>query len=347
MEGQIHGRSARTNCWRSGALLRGNGQGTSDMKALITGVAGFIGSALARELVGSTDVELVGVDSFTPYYSREQKESNVFPLLSAQNFEFYDGDLREVELERVLDGVDVVYHLAAQPGVRASWGGNDFRDYVTQNVLATHRLLQAALDAGVPRVVYASSSSVYGNTPVYPTHEEVVPKPFSPYGVTKLAGEHLCTLYAENFGMNVTSLRFFTVYGPGQRPDMAIHRMIECALDGEAFGVYGNGGHVRSFTYVADVVDAVIRAGESGEPGDVVNVAGGSSVDMRGLVDLVSDATGRQLKVRYGAEVAGDVKKTDGSVDRAWKSLGWRPRTELINGLAEQVKWHLWRRGRL
>lgn len=316
------------------------------MRVLVTGAAGFIGSAVVRDLIRLGGVSVVGVDSFTPYYSRVQKESNIAELLTERCFEFHEIDLLEPDIGYLFDGVDVVYHLAAQPGVRSSWGHDEFGEYVVQNVLATQRVLQESVHSGVARCVYASSSSVYGNTATYPTHEDVVPKPFSPYGVTKLAAEHLCSLYGDNFGLNVTSLRFFTVYGPAQRPDMAIHRMIECALDGEVFDVYGGGSHVRSFTYVTDVVDAVIRASHGGNGVAVVNVAGGESVEMRELVELVGEATGRRLNVNYGSELAGDVKKTDGSVERAWSLFGWKPKVNLMEGLAAQVEWHVWRRSR-
>lgn len=315
------------------------------MRALVTGAAGFIGSSLVKELIHKKNNEIVGVDAFTDYYAPDQKMANVSELLSAKNFKLLRIDLRTAELERMLREVDVVFHLAGQPGVRTSWGSESFRDYVEHNVLVTQRLLQGCHDVGVSQFVYASSSSVYGNALQYPTDESVCPRPFSPYGVTKLAGEHLCTLYGENFGMGIVSLRFFTVYGPAQRPDMAIHRMIECALDGTPFRVFGNGEHVRSFTYVADVVDALRRAGEvSHAAGQVVNIAGGSTVDMNTLISLVNNATGEKLRVEYGNDIEGDVKQTDGSIDAARELLDWTPTIGLEQGIAEQVQWHLARR---
>src|SRR4051812_32930977 len=220
------------------------------MRALVTGVAGFIGSTLAEALVGNGDV-VVGVDCFTPYYDAAQKRANLQRLAATKQFTLAEADLRTAELPPLLDGVDVVYHQAGQPGVRLSWASG-FAEYDSHNIIATQRLLEGARAAGVARVVYASSSSVYGNAPRYPTSEDDLPQPHSPYGVTKLAAEHLCNLYAANWGVHTVSLRYFTVYGPRQRPDMAMHRLIESALAGTPFPLYGDGSAVRDFTFVDD-----------------------------------------------------------------------------------------------
>jgi nucleoside-diphosphate-sugar epimerase len=308
---------------------------------LVTGVAGFIGSHLAERLVaGGHDVR--GVDCFTPYYDVTAKRSNISELLAHPSFELVQADLRVAELGGLLDGVDVVFHQAAQPGVRLSWS-DGFAAYTEHNVVVTQRLLEAARrTAGVRRFVYASSSSVYGNADRYPCSERALPAPFSPYGVTKLAAEHLCSAYAHNYGVPTVSLRYFTVYGPRQRPDMAFHRMIEAALgSGEPFPLYGDGSAVRDFTYVDDVVEANVLAGSSdAAPGSVFNVAGGSATPLGEALDLVGRLVGRPVPVERRPAAAGDVRQTGGSTERIVGALGWRPVVGLESGLARQVEWH-------
>src|SRR5437879_4946163 len=231
------------------------------MRALVTGAAGFVGSHLAEALLARGDT-VVGVDCFTPYYDRSDKEQNIAAAVACAGFELVEADLRAADIEALLDGVDAVFHQAAQAGVRLSWS-DGFADYVGHNVLATQRLLEAVQRARpAARVVYASSSSVYGNQPRYPTREDDLPKPFSPYGVTKLAAEHLCLLYADNWGVSTMSLRYFTVFGPRQRPDMSIHRLCEAAIHGVAFPCYGDGSQVREFTFVDDIVRGNLLAAE-------------------------------------------------------------------------------------
>lgn len=313
------------------------------MPRLVTGAAGFIGSHLAEALVADGH-EVVGVDAFTPYYDRAEKEGNLSRLLTDGRFRFVEADLRDADLEPLLDDVDVVYHQAAQPGVRLSWS-DGFATYDSCNVLATQRLLEAARHAGVDRVVYASSSSVYGNADAYPVSEADLPRPHSPYGVTKLAGEHLCGLYAANHGLSTVSLRYFTVYGPRQRPDMAFHRLIEGALDQTPFPLYGDGSHVRDFTYVGDIVRANVLAGRAdAAPGTVVNVCAGGSTILRDVIDAVSAAVGSTVPVEQHAEQPGDVQRTGGSNDAARRVLGWEPQTALADGIAAQVAWHRSRR---
>jgi UDP-glucuronate 4-epimerase len=232
-----------------------------------------------------------------------------------------------------------VFHHAGQPGVRMSWA-DGFRLYNEINVDVTQRLLEATRRAEIDRFVFASSSSVYGNAATYPTLENDPTAPFSPYGVTKLAAEMLCNAYANNFGVPVTSLRYFTVYGPAQRPDMAIHRMIEATLTGGTFPVYGDGTQVRDFTFVGDVVEANLRAAAvSLEPGSVINVAGGSSTTLAELIDVVGEAIGTPVPVERLAAQPGDVARTGGSIDRARTLLGWAPTTGIIEGVAAQVRW--------
>jgi UDP-glucuronate 4-epimerase len=309
------------------------------MKALVTGAAGFIGRNLAERLL--VDGHTVrGVDSITEYYDTGRKQSNMKALGEFEGFEAIEADLRDASLECLLEGVDVVFHQAGQPGVRASWA-EGFDGYLSHNVLATQRLLEASRSADLQRFVFASSSSIYGNAARYPADESDVPAPFSPYGVTKLAAEHLCSLYGTNWGVPTVSLRYFTVYGPGQRPDMAIYRLLEAAGDGPAFPVYGDGSQVRDFTFVSDVIEANIAAAErTVPPGTVMNIAGGSSISLQALIGLVEEVLGRPVALEQRDPQAGDVKRTGGSTDRARELLGWKPRVSLADGVAEQAAWH-------
>lgn len=309
------------------------------MNILVTGAAGFIGSTLVERLLDEGD-RVVGVDCFTDYYAMEAKCRNVERALESDRYSLRTLDLRTADLDELLDGIDVVYHLAGQPGVRLSWD-DGFSTYQSCNVIATQRLLEAATRRGVRRVVYASSSSVYGNADHYPVTEQMLPRPHSPYGVTKLAAEHLGGLYAANYGLSVVSLRYFTVYGPRQRPDMAIHRLIEAALDDRPFPLYGDGSHIRDFTFVDDVVDANIRAGRADvKPGTVVNVCAGGSTRMLDLIDAVGAAVGRPVRVDELPEQPGDVFRTGGDGSRARALLGWRPSHTLIDGIERQTLWH-------
>lgn len=308
------------------------------MHALVTGAAGFIGSSLAEALV-ARGWRVRGVDRFTSYYEEAQKRSNLAALVDNDQFELVESDLLSADLGPVTDGIDVVFHFAAQPGVRLSWA-DGFRLYNESNVDVTQRLLEAVRPMGT-RFVYASSSSVYGRAPRWPTDESAETVPHSPYGVTKLAGELLCRAYAANFGVPTVSLRLFTVYGPRQRPDMAIHRMIESAREGTPFPLFGDGSAVRDFTYVGDVVDAAVLAGSVGvEAGSVFNVAGGGSTSVAELIDLVSDQVGSPVNVERRAEQAGDVERTGASIERVREALGWAPEIDLRTGVANQVEWH-------
>ena len=313
------------------------------MRALVTGVAGFIGSTLADALLARGD-RVVGVDCFTPYYDRAAKDANLAAARRSDRFELIEIDLRSDDVESLVDGVDVVFHQAAQPGVRLSWS-EGFVDYVGHNVLATQRVLEAVKATTSAKVVYASSSSVYGNAPSYPTTEDDLPRPHSPYGVTKLAAEHLCNLYAANWNVRTVSLRYFTVYGPRQRPDMAFHRLLEAVLSGGPFPLYGDGSAVRDFTFVNDAVAANLAAADRDiEPGTVVNVAGGSSIAMRDLLELAGDVVGAPVEIESLPDQPGDVARTGGTIDRAQRLLGWEPATDLRAGLTAQADWHRARR---
>ncbi|MEY2404615.1 MAG: UDP-glucuronate 4-epimerase [Acidimicrobiaceae bacterium] len=306
--------------------------------ALVTGVAGFVGSTLAEALLARSE-QVVGVDCYTPYYERAAKEANLAACRAHPRFRLEELDLRSAELEPLLDGVDVVYHQAAQPGVRLSWS-TGFAEYTGHNVLATQRLLEAATRVGVPRVVYASSSSVYGQAASYPTTEDDLPKPHSPYGVTKLAAEHLCNLYAANWGLSTVSLRYFTVYGPRQRPDMAIHRLVTAGLAGVAFPLFGDGSAVRDFTYVDDAVRANLAAADADiAPGTVMNIAGGAEISMVELLDLAGRHIGRPVLIDQRDPQPGDVARTGGTITRARSLAGWEPRVDLETGMAATVAW--------
>jgi UDP-glucuronate 4-epimerase len=308
------------------------------VKVVVTGVAGFIASTLAERLVAD-GADVVGVDCFTPYYDRAVKEANLEAVRASDRFTFVDADLRTAELAPLLDGADVVFHQAAQPGVRLSWSAG-FGEYESCNVLATQRLLDAASSAGVGRFVYASSSSIYGRTAAYPTTEAELPRPHSPYGVTKLAGEHLCGVYAANKGLPTIALRYFTVYGPRQRPDMAMHKLLRAGIEGTSFPLFGDGSAARDFTYVDDVVAANLAAGQADvAPGTVVNIAGGGETTMANLVEVAGEVVGRPIEVDRGPEQMGDVPRTGGSIDLARELLGWEPKVALREGLTAEAAW--------
>lgn len=304
----------------------------------MTGAAGFIGSSIAAELLDQGE-EVIGVDSFTDYYEASLKEANV-ARLESDSFHLVRADLNEVDLASLLDGTDVVFHQAGQPGVRKSWG-RDFVDYTDANIRATQALLEAAKEVGnVGRIVYASSSSVYGDAERYPTRVDDVPRPVSPYGVTKLAAEHLCSLYAKNFEVPTVSLRYFTVYGPRQRPDMAFTRFIKAALVGDQITIYGNGEQVRDFTYIDDIVAANLAAATADvAPGRVFNVAGGSNASVNEVLSIIESGVVRPIDVSYQTSVPGDVLKTGGEVEDTIRDLGWQPRISLRDGLSRHIDW--------
>jgi UDP-glucuronate 4-epimerase len=313
------------------------------VRALVTGGAGFIGSHLVEALLDAGDTVRV-VDCLTDYYDVAQKEANLDRLASRPGCHIVLSDLREGPLDQLLDDVDVVYHQAGQPGVRLSWA-EGFEAYDSCNILATQRLLEACRSVEIDRFVFASSSSVYGEAERYPTVETDLPQPRSPYGVTKLAAEHLCGLYAATWGIPTVALRYFTVYGPAQRPDMSFHRLCEAALGGPAFPLLGDGSQVRSFTYVGDVVEANrLAATADVAPGTVVNVSGGSSVALSEVIALVEELVGAPVPIERKGVAAGDVTRTGGSVERARALLGWEPKTQVREGIAAQLEWHRARR---
>ncbi|MBO0790273.1 MAG: GDP-mannose 4,6-dehydratase, partial [Ktedonobacteraceae bacterium] len=286
--------------------------------------------------------EVVGLDAFIDYYAREQKERNLEGSRAWNNFSFIEGDILQLNLPALLDGVDWIFHQAAQAGVRASWGCN-FSRYVDCNVLATQRLLEAALEQGsIQRFVYASSSSVYGDTDALPVSETSLLRPNSPYGVTKLAAENLCTLYHLNFGLPTVSLRYFTVYGPRQRPDMAFHRFCNAIIERKPIVIYGDGQQTRDFTYVADVVEANIRAATSRTAvGEVMNIAGGSRVNLHQVMQYLRDISDAPISVTFDERQHGDVGHTFADTTRAQQHLAYRPRVSLREGLAREYEYVL------
>jgi UDP-glucuronate 4-epimerase len=306
---------------------------------VVTGVAGFIGSHLAEALLARGH-QVLGVDAFTDNYALADKHGNLRDLLEQPGFQLLEADLARVDLEARLRGAAAVFHQAAQPGVRTSWGGG-FASYLHHNVLATQQLLESCTRAEVPRLVVASSSSVYGDAPSYPTTEESTTRPVSPYGVTKLAGEHLCLAYGKA-GATTTSiaiLRYFTVYGPRQRPDMGFRRFLEAAWTGRPVVVYGDGEQTRDFTYVDDVVRANLLAMTAPVHADVMNIGGGRRVLLNETLDLIGRTTGRRLHIDRRPAPPGDVRHTGADGTRAEALLGYRPQTDLATGLAAQATW--------
>ena len=309
------------------------------MRSLVTGAAGFVGSHLCEALVAAGD-DVVGIDCFLDNYGRERKLGQIEKLRDAPTFSLIESEILALDLEPLLQGVDRIFHLAALPGVRPSWG-RAFADYLEHNVLSTQVLLEACKTTPVDRFVFASSSSVYGDTDVLPMREDgaAATLPHSPYGVTKLAAEHMVRLYHRNFGLPTVSVRYFTVYGPRQRPDMAIQRFLEAAAAGSPISVYGDGSQSRDFTFVADTVEATRRAAETGEPGAVYNVGGGSRVTLKELVATIESVSGRELEVRYEAGEPGDVRSTEADATLARSALGFSPKTSLEDGIARQWAW--------
>jgi len=298
------------------------------VRYLVTGAAGFIGSHLARRLLADGH-EVLGVDCFTPYYDLALKEAN------AEGLDLERLDLAADAIAPLLAGCDGIFHLAGQPGVRSF--GEAFADYARRNVVASQRLFEAAAAAGV-RVVFSSSSSIYGDAERYPTPEDAVPEPISPYGITKLACEHLARAYATGFGLDVVVLRYFTVYGPRQRPDMAFARLVAALAQGTQFELYGDGSQTRGFTYVDDVVAATAAAMEHASAGAVLNVGGGAEASMREAVATLEGIAGRPLELRRRGAAAGDVARTAADTRRIEAALGWRAGTPLAEGLAAQWK---------
>jgi len=308
------------------------------MKALITGVAGFIGSTLAERLLDS-GVDVVGIDCFTDYYPRAMEERNLSGPRAHRGFRFVESRIQDADLAALLADRTHVFHLAAQAGVRKSWG-RDFAIYTVNNIEATQVLLEAVSKApALERLVYASSSSVYGDNTPMPFREDALPQPVSPYGVSKLAAEQLCYLYYASFRVPAVSLRYFTGYGPRQRPDMGFHKFLRATLRGEAITVYGDGEQTRDFTFVHDAVSATIAAAERGVPGRVYNIGGGSRVSVNEVLELIGRIAGRKPLVTVDTAQKGDMRHTYADTSLARAELGFAPSVGLEQGLAAEHKW--------
>lgn len=307
------------------------------MRCLVTGVAGFIGSHLAERLL-KEGYDVVGIDCFTDFYPRWMKQKNLEPLRHHKNFYMVEDDLADVDLPSLLDGVRIIFHLAAQAGVRTSWGKN-FAEYVKNNIQVTQLMLETVRDHSLEKFIFASSSSVYGLCPAFPMIETSPVQPVSPYGVTKLAAEQLCFLYHKNYGVPVISLRFFTVYGPRQRPDMAFHRFFLSLLKDEEVQIYGDGHQTRDFTFITDIIEANLLALKRGQPGEVYNIGGGHQKELGAVVLVMEEITAKKAKIRWLEAQKGDVLHTLAGIEKARQDLGYQPQASLEEGLRQEWEW--------
>jgi len=319
-------------------MHNGTRNGTGRKRVLVTGCAGFLGSHLCERLIDDGH-DVLGVDCFSDFYPRELKERNLQRLRDESAFTLRQIDLSSADLDGLLEGVSLVYHLAAQPGVRNSFGAG-FGHYVKQNVLATQALLEEATHRPVESFVYASSSSVYGDTSTYPTAEDAELCPVSPYGMTKVATEDIAGVYHRNDGVPVVGLRYFTAYGPRQRPDMAFSRFIATALAGKALPVNGDGRQIRDFTYVADVIEGTVSA-MGAEPGSVYNIGGGNATSVIDIIGVLEELLERPLEIQFHPGQRGDARQTCADGARAERDLGFAPATGLADGIARQLEWTL------
>lgn len=308
-------------------------------KVIVTGAAGFIGSQLTETLLKQGE-EVIGIDEFNDYYDPTLKRKNVAHLHCFPGFELIEGNIQFLEWQTLLKDVEVVYHQAAQAGVRASWG-EGFRLYTERNISATQILLEAAKDAKhLKRLVFASTSSVYGDAETLPTHEGICPAPVSPYGITKLAAERLCGLYQKNFGVPFVALRYFTVYGPRQRPDMAFHKFFKSILQSQAIPIYGDGMQTRDFTFITDVVAANLAAASVPEAvGEIFNIGGGSRVVLKEVLDTMEEIVGKPIKRNHIEKAMGDARHTAADVSKAQRILGYQPKVSLREGLIQEWEW--------
>jgi len=308
-------------------------------KTIVTGAAGFIGSHLVEALLQQGQ-EVVGIDHFNDYYDAILKHKNLAHLHGSPKFTLITGDIQSLDWAVLLQDVEVVYHQAAQAGVRASWG-EGFRNYTERNISSTQVLLEAAKDAqDLKRLVFASTSSVYGDAETLPTHENIPPQPVSPYGITKLAAERLCMLYHKNFGVPIVALRYFTVYGPRQRPDMAFHKFFKAILQDEAIPIYGDGQQTRDFTFVSDVIAANLSAATVPQAvGEIFNIGGGSRVVLAEVLDTMAEIVGKPIKKNYIEKAMGDARHTAADVSKAQEILGYQPQVTLRDGLTQEWKW--------
>ncbi|MDE5121525.1 MAG: GDP-mannose 4,6-dehydratase [Trichodesmium sp. St19_bin1] len=306
---------------------------------IVTGVGGFIGSHLAETLLNQGD-KVIGIDEFNDYYNPTLKRQNISQFQEHPGFQLIENDIQSLNWSELLVDVDIVYHQAAQAGVRASWGGG-FRDYTERNINATQIILEAAINApNLKRLVYASTSSVYGNAETFPTPETVCPQPVSPYGITKLAAERLGKLYHQNFGVPCVYLRYFTVYGPRQRPDMAFHKFFKWILQDQPISIYGDGQQTRDFTFISDAVAAnLLAAIVPLAVGEVFNIGGGSRVVLAEVINIMEGIVGRPIKKNFVEKARGDARHTSADVSKARKILGYQPQVSLTEGLRQEWEW--------
>jgi nucleoside-diphosphate-sugar epimerase len=304
-------------------------------RILVTGCAGFIGSHLTEALLRSGH-QVIGIDCLTDYYPPEAKRRNMSSFASNNDFTFLRKDILNMDLKQVVKDADFVFHMAAQPGVRASWG-ESFSIYTRNNILATQNLLEACKGSGIKRFVFSSSSSVYGDVKEMPIREDSPARPVSPYGVTKLAAENLCFLYFKNYGLPAVSLRYFTVYGPRQRPDMAFQIFISSILRGKPISIFGDGKQTRDFTHVSDVVKANVLAVDKGSAGEAYNIGGGSRISMNQAIKIIEESSGRKASVEFKDVQKGDMRDTYADISKSSKELGYRPSVSIKSGLTEMV----------
>ncbi len=307
--------------------------------SVVTGAAGFIGSHVAETLLKQGE-QVIGIDHFNDYYNPELKRQNISGFINHPNFKLIDGDIQFLDWSLLLEDVDVIYHQAAQAGVRASWG-TSFRAYTERNINATQIILEAAKDAkNLKRFIYASTSSIYGNAETLPTSETISPQPVSPYGITKLAAERLGGLYHDNFGVPFCALRYFTVYGPRQRPDMGFHKFYKAAIEGKAIDVFGDGRQTRDFTFISDAVAANLAAANCDQAnGQIFNIGGGSRVVLEDVLDLMGDIMGQPIVRNYIDQARGDARHTAADVTKAKRILGFTPNVSLREGLTHEWEW--------
>lgn len=308
------------------------------MKILVTGAAGFIGSHLCERLLQNPQNEVIGIDVFLPYgTSRCIRERNLQNLLHSSRFTFIEDDLLHVNWNTLLEGVDIIYHLAGVPGVRSSWG-QDFTLYVTNNIIVTQRLLEACLTFPIKKFIYTSTSSVYGQKDGKVT-ETSEPTPLSPYGVTKLSGEHLCRVFYQNDGLPITILRLFTVYGPRQRPDMAFHKFIKRTLTNETIEIYGDGQQTRDFTFISDCVNAIASAATSENiVGETINIGGKERASLLTCLSILEEGLGQKFNVRYTGSTYGEPHHTWADITKAQKLLNYDPQITLKEGLLKEIE---------
>lgn len=307
------------------------------MRCLVSGVAGFIGSHLAERLVNDGH-EVIGIDCFLDYYPRSVKEKNLEGIKKSPNFLFLETNLLDADLSSLALKADFIFHLAAQAGVRASWG-ESFSIYTENNIRATQKLLEACKGQKITKFILASSSSIYGDAEQMPTSEENTPKPISPYGVSKLACENLCYLYWKNYKIPYLALRYFSVYGPRQRPDMAFHKFFRAALEEKEIEIYGDGNQTRDFTYISDVIDATIKTIESPAVGESLNIGGGSSATLWQVLETIEGFSSKKFRIRRIEEQKGDVRHTCADITKAQRILGYTPQIRLEEGLRKQFLW--------